>query len=385
MAPPGYRGQLPEGLPVITAPTPYVWIIGRTQTNGPADYSAVNQVQAGYSITVTGQAAEHTIDPGYDTTTEPPRVVNGMDPLDFLTYAADLLAVNPPHPTDFSQLARLAHLGIVPGKPFDPKRFDGGQRADIEAGWEAALHDMASAGPTMGTRVNGWNIVTQNVGVYGNSYFTRAVVALVGLGANQPEDAIYPLLTADANGEPTTGDHSYVIHFDRGQLPPAAAFWSVTLYDCEGYQVANEINRFAIGDRDPLNLQHRRLSRPPPTTHQPRPRAGVELATRPPRPTWCHDAPLRTQTRSPRRHMDAASGQANLSGNSSREVRDSRSVEHRVLPRRQPRIRRVGLLRRGLLRGADTRRIDQFAQEGFRLLNYAPEAHCTPTRSALLR
>jgi len=252
VAPPGYRGQPPEGLPAITAPTPYVWIIGRTQTNGPADYSAVHNVQAGYSITVTGQAPEHTIDPDYDTTTEPLRVVNGMDPLDFLSHATDLLAVNPPHPTDFSQLARLAHLSIVPGQPFDAKRFDAGQRADIEAGWKAARHDMASAGPKMGTRVNGWNIVTQNVGVYGNAYITRAVVALVGLGANQPEDAVYPLLTADACGEPLTGEHDYVIHFDPGQLPPAAAFWSVTMYDSEGYQAANEINRFAIGDRDPL-------------------------------------------------------------------------------------------------------------------------------------
>jgi hypothetical protein len=254
VAPSGYRGQLPEGLSAITAPTPYVWIIGRTQTNGPADYSAVNQVQDGYSITVTGQAPEHTVDPDYDTTTEPLRVVNGMDPLDFLTYAADLLAVNPPHPTDFSQLARLAHLGIVRGKPFDTKVFDAGQRADIESGWKAALHDMASAGPKMGTRINGWNIVSQNIGVYGNAYFTRAVVALVGLGANQPEDAIYPLLTADEAGESLAGEHDYVIHFDTGQLPPATAFWSVTMYDSEGYQAANEINRFAIGDRDPLRF-----------------------------------------------------------------------------------------------------------------------------------
>ena len=251
---PGYRGQLPEGLPAITAPTSHVWIIGRTQTNGPADYSAVQRVQDGYRITVLGDAPEFAINPDYDTATEPLRVVNGMDPLDFFTYAANLLAVHPPHPTDFSQLARIAHLGIVPGKLFDPTSFDAEKHTDIEAGWKAALHDLASAGPTMGTRVNGWNIVTQNVGVYGNAYFTRAVVALVGLGMNQPEDATYPLLTADASGEPLSGEHDYVIHFDAGQLPPAAAFWSITMYDSEGYQMANEINRFAIGDRDALTF-----------------------------------------------------------------------------------------------------------------------------------
>jgi hypothetical protein len=77
---------------------------------------------------------------------------------------------------------------------------------------------------------------------------------LVGLGANQPEDAIYPVLVADADGDPLTGDHRYVIHFDPGQLPPVAAFWSVTMYDAEGFQAANELNRFAIGDRDDLRL-----------------------------------------------------------------------------------------------------------------------------------
>jgi hypothetical protein len=92
------------------------------------------------------------------------------------------------------------------------------------------------------------------IGVYGNAYRRRAVVALVGLGANPPEDAVYPLLTADADGHPVAGEHDYALHFDADMLPPADAFWSVTMYDSEGYQVANELNRFAIGDRDPLTF-----------------------------------------------------------------------------------------------------------------------------------
>ncbi len=71
-----------------------------------------------------------------------------------------------------------------------------------------------------------------------------------GLGANQPEDAIYPLKVADADGEPLDGEHDYVLHFENDELPPVAAFWSVTMYDEDGFQVANELNRFAIGDRD---------------------------------------------------------------------------------------------------------------------------------------
>jgi hypothetical protein len=100
--------------------------------------------------------------------------------------------------------------------------------------------------------VNGWTVLTENIGVYGNAYFKRAVVTLIGLGANPPEDAVYPLLNVDADGNPINGENDYVIHFDADELPPAYAFWSVTMYDAEGFQVANELDRFAIGDRDAL-------------------------------------------------------------------------------------------------------------------------------------
>ncbi len=253
ITPPGYGGRLPDGLAVIAAPTPYAWIIGRTQTNGPSDYDAVHNVQDGYSLTTLGEAPAHSVDPNYDASTEPLKVVNGMAALDFFTYAAELIAKHPPHPTDFSQLARLSRLGIVAGKRFDSSSFSSQECRDIEAGWNAALNEMMAALPRQGRIVNGWNMLTDTMGVYGDAYFRRAIVAMAGLGANQPEDAIYPLLTADATGDPITGEHDYVIHFDADKLPPVAAFWSVTMYDAEGFQVANEINRFAIGDRDPLH------------------------------------------------------------------------------------------------------------------------------------
>jgi hypothetical protein len=248
----GYAGELPAGLPVICAPTPHVWIIGRTQTNGPDDYPNVHRVQDGYGITELVPRPAQALDVGYDTSTEPLRVVNGMDPLDFFGYAATLLGVNPPHLTDFSVLARITGLGIVAGKPFSAGDFDAQQRSDIAAGFAAALQDIMTSLGTMGTRANGWTILKDNIGVYGNAYLQRALVGLVGLGANPPEDAVYPMLTADADGEPVTGDQDYVLHFEADRLPPVAAFWSVTMYDAEGYQVANEINRFAIGDRDKL-------------------------------------------------------------------------------------------------------------------------------------
>ncbi len=102
--------------------------------------------------------------------------------------------------------------------------------------------------------VNGWQMVTEALGVYGNAYLRRAVVAMVGLGANQPEDAVYPLLIADADRRPLDGANDYVLHFEADELPPVGAFWSVTMYDEDGFQAANPINRFAIGDRDELTF-----------------------------------------------------------------------------------------------------------------------------------
>ena len=103
--------------------------------------------------------------------------------------------------------------------------------------------------------VNGWETNTDSIGVYGNFYLKRAIVSMVGLGANQPDDAIYPLNVADGNGQPLDGTHDYILHFEQDQLPPVDAFWSVTMYDAEGFPAANPINRFAIGDRDDLTYK----------------------------------------------------------------------------------------------------------------------------------
>jgi hypothetical protein len=175
-----------------------------------------------------------------------------MAALDFFTFAAQALAVNRPHPTDFSILARIARLGLIPGQPFDGARFDEPQRAEIEAGAADALAAITALVPRMGTEANGWTNFSDLTGVYGNAYAIRAAVTLAGLGANPPEDAVYPLLVRDADGDPVRGEVDYVLHFDANELPPVAAFWSLTMYDNEGFQVANELDRFAIGDRDPL-------------------------------------------------------------------------------------------------------------------------------------
>lgn len=249
---PGYSGELPADAPVIHAPTHHAWIIGRTQTNGPADYAAVNEFQDGLRITELADAPPFEPNPALVTDTEPLRQVNAMSATEFFARASVALKVDPTHSTDFSQLARIALLGIIPGQDFDPTRFSPADLAEIDAGVEAARAALIAGQTKLATPVNGWISILGNIGVYGNDYFKRSTTTLIGLGANPPEDAIYPLLATDADGDPLDGDTDYVIHFDAGTLPPVAAFWSVTMYDAEGFQIPNELNRFALGDRDSL-------------------------------------------------------------------------------------------------------------------------------------
>ena len=92
------------------------------------------------------------------------------------------------------------------------------------------------------------------IGTYGTDYLHRAGVAYGALGANAPEDALYPTAFADGDGQPFNSDKRYVIHFDKGKLPPVNAFWSLTMYDERQLFTANPINRYAIGDRDKLSF-----------------------------------------------------------------------------------------------------------------------------------
>ena len=100
--------------------------------------------------------------------------------------------------------------------------------------------------------MNGWSMNTDTMGVYGNYYLKRAIVAQVGLGANLPEDAIYPLNLGDQTGKPLDGANKYTMHFAKGATPPVSAFWSLTLYDTDGFQVANSLNRFAVSSWMPF-------------------------------------------------------------------------------------------------------------------------------------
>lgn len=256
----GWQGKLPDGIEKIEAPTPYIWIIGRTQTNGPADYEAVHQVQDGYLLTPLSRypnppaAPEYHPDPAVDMKTPPLNQVNNMSAKDYFTYGAQLMKLHPPHKTDWSQVARRRLAGLHLGETFNWDHLDPAVQDALNQVPAAALKSMQTKLPTLARVVNGWQMNTDTMGVYGDYYLKRAIVAMVGLGANQAVDAIYPLSIVDADGQPYHGANQYVMHFEKDEIPPIAAFWSMTLYDAEGFQVANELNRFAIGDRDALQF-----------------------------------------------------------------------------------------------------------------------------------
>jgi hypothetical protein len=268
VTPPGWRPdlrdrfidefKLPKDVQRIDAPTPYVWIIGRTKTDGPADYDAVRKIQAGYKITPlsewgkTAKPVEFKADPSVDMKTPPREQVDTMPVGRYFAYAAELMGQQPPHLTDQPILAEMKKLGIEPGRPFDITKVDPIIARALDTVAEDGQKLMEWKVPTLARVVNGWSMNTDTMGVYGNYYLKRAIVTRLGLGANLPEDAIYPLNLADETGKPLDGSNKYTIHFDKESTPPANAFWSITMYDPEGFAYPNGIDRQAVSSWMPF-------------------------------------------------------------------------------------------------------------------------------------
>jgi hypothetical protein len=268
VVPPGWRPdlrdrlieelKLPKDTQRIDASTPYVWVIGRTRTDGPKDYDAVHKIQAGFKITPLSHLGKDPeplqvkIDPTVDMKTPPKKQADIMPAGMFFAHAAELLKLHPPHFTDQPIIALMRRIGIEPGKSFDMNQVDPAVKKALESVPEQAQKLMEWKVPTLAPVVNGWSMNTDTMGVYGNYYLKRAIVAQQGLGANLPQDAIYPMNLVDDSGKPLDGENKYTIHFDRDTMPPVDAFWSITLYDQDGFQVANSMNRFAVSSWMPF-------------------------------------------------------------------------------------------------------------------------------------
>lgn len=256
---PQWRGSAPAGLEMIRSPTRYVWVIGRTQTNGVADYANVHKVQDAMKLRPLSARNKSNyvppkgkVDPGIDMKAAPPDVVDKMDAPTYFGRFAELLKDNPPNQVDYPIVHRLERAGFKVGQNFDLAKAPANIKQAFEKGYaDGKALVLAEGKKAAGIGGKGW-IYTTRSGTYGTDYLYRAAIAQCCVGENLPQDAVYPALSSDSQGQPLDGKSNYVLHFDKGKTPPVDAFWSVTAYDIDGYFIPNTMKRQAIGDRDKL-------------------------------------------------------------------------------------------------------------------------------------
>jgi hypothetical protein len=257
---PNWSGKLPEHVTRYDAPTNIVWLLGRTQTNGPSDYDNVRAFQHGLRMMPLseypsgGQKLGSALAFGNAAGGTPPDRVKAMEPVEFFSGFARSMKANPPHSADASMVRELARIGIVPGQDFDASKLTADQLRALNVGARAASAGLEGLASTEASTKLGWSAFHLTIGRYGTNYKARAGIARLAVGANPPEDAVYVSSFADAAGQPLNGSMCYRMHFDKASLPPVRAFWSLTAYDKDGYFIANPIDRYAIGDRDQLKF-----------------------------------------------------------------------------------------------------------------------------------
>ena len=255
---PGWKGKLPAGVKEYKSPTSIVWVLGRIYCTGtPEDYAKVHKMQNEISIVPLSSFGKPytpppgTVDPDIDMKTPVREQVNALDTAAYFNLLAMLMKNNPPAKADATMVAKMAKLGIVPGAPFDFRKLDPAVQEVLKdvpkEGFEKIMAHFKSAGKD----INGW-IFTTKTGLYGTDYLQRALITAIGLGANRPQDAVYPTSEIDVEGKPYMGNNNYVMRFPKGQLPPVDGFWSLTMYDAEYFFYANPLNRYTLSARNAL-------------------------------------------------------------------------------------------------------------------------------------
>jgi hypothetical protein len=256
---PNWKGTVRPGVRVVRSPTNDVWVLARTRAQTDDTVDAITEIQKNYTIVPLSRFRDASYQPppgrlrtpNVPTGATPPSVVASMNADAFFRQLASGLVQNPPRPEDRPIVDRLARIGVVPGKAFDASAVRAEQRAMLDDGLRDARAMLDAYDAPSLPHVNGWRW-TKNTGRFGNDYTYRAFIAQTLLAANLPEDAVYPETAVDASGAPLSGDYRYTLHFDGAKLPPAAAFWSLTLYSPDHYLVPNGIDRYTLRD---TNLQ----------------------------------------------------------------------------------------------------------------------------------
>lgn len=230
-----------EGPGVIRAPTNHVWALARILVDGPHDLEACRAVQAGVSM--QGPACEP---PG-------PYAGRAADWRAYFASAAALMAANPPPATDLALLRSIAPLGP---EDFDPDRFNATEIAEIEAGIAEGRKTVRGGGGLAGgAPIDGWTYPAARLGEFGQDYALRGTVALGGLAALPPVEAMYMQAHGPGPRGLFDGTKGWRLTFPAEAPLPVNAFWSLSLYEAldngQFFFCDNPLSRYAIGDRTP--------------------------------------------------------------------------------------------------------------------------------------
>jgi hypothetical protein len=224
---PGWTGKLPGGVKELKSPTAIVWMLGRIYCTGtPEDYKAVHELQDKFSVVpLSAYGKAYTpppgqVDPSFDMKKAVRDQVDSLDTSAYFNYLAKLMKDHPPAAADAPMLAKMARIGLVPGQKFDRSKLGLLDEELVKAVPKFAMVKILEFFRRM-KPINGW-VVTTKTGIYGTDYLQRALITAIGLGANRPQDAIYPTSRADVNGRRYDGaSKKYVMHFAKGRFRPS--------------------------------------------------------------------------------------------------------------------------------------------------------------------
>jgi hypothetical protein len=250
---PGWNGKLPDGIKEFRSSTRYACIIGRIACNGPSDYENVWKIQDKIKLTPLSEWGINPIQPATLPADLP--VNEGLPPLDqmramdaitFFNNMCRLMLDNPPYDRDAGAMQNFRKIGVAPGADFTAyfSELEKDAKEAIVAGYKSAIIDIPRF--FTGQIKNGWRMGSGQ-GDFGTDYGMRARTAYAGLFANTVEDSFYAASIAMEDGQKYSSENTYVLHFDRHQVPPVHGFWSLTLYDSKIAFAANPINRYKVG------------------------------------------------------------------------------------------------------------------------------------------
>ena len=248
----GHPGRRVPGARVIRSAYRRVWVIGRTLAGNRTDQRRALALMRQYRLSAPEGPRR------FARGCRPGKPVKAVTPtgLAFLDALNAAMAQSPPPSRDRPLLSKLAAVGVGPrlsvtraGLSPDSAQRPGRRR---QPGRRRPAHATPGSPVLQEAKQHqGWFTPRSILGDYGTNYLLRAETASIGLGANTPREAVYPTALTDATGQPLTGARSYRLVFARGHLPPARAFWSLTMYDSSGFLVVNPAHRYAIGSSHP--------------------------------------------------------------------------------------------------------------------------------------